>query len=154
VTLTLKRGTQGSAVLDRAVVAVRTGARSTIVLGQESSSILAGEPYVAQGATASHARVFTVFEGLAVGIEPRSTSAGELTLTLDAHARSAHGQPREFDPGTMSVPIFHQQDADLLDVQRTVTFAKSDNGPRRIVLGNAGSSADALTLEVEVVDLR
>jgi hypothetical protein len=154
VKLTLRRGPRPEAVLARAAFAVRAGARSTIVLGQESTALRTTDGQVAQGAAVVFPRPSISFEGLAVGIEPRVTTTGDLLLALDAHARAAHGPAREFDPGTASAPILHEQDADLLDVEHSVTFAKSNSSPRRIVLGNAGSSSEALTLEVEVVDLR
>jgi hypothetical protein len=152
--LSLKRGARAEGALAHASFAVRTGARSTIVLGRESVAARSTEVRIAQGASVTFPRMAISFEGLAVGIEPRTTPAGDLLLDLDAHARAAHGPAREFDPGASSMPILRQQDADLLDVERTVTFAKASTGPKRVVLGNAGSSTEALTLEIEVVDLR
>jgi hypothetical protein len=141
-------------VLARGTFAVRTGARSTVVLGQEFVAARSTDGQIAQAAAITFPRMSISFEGLAVGIEPRATPSGDLLLDLDAHARAAHGPAREFDPGTSSMPILHQQDADLLDVERSVTFAKSSTGPRRVVLGNAGPGTEALTLEIELVDLR
>jgi hypothetical protein len=152
VTLTLRRGSQ-AAPLARAVACVRAGARSTILFGRESTFVHSSRSEVAQGAMAVAARLSASFEGLAVALDPRTTSSGGLFVAVDAHARVAHGPMRTFDAGT-GVPAVGQQDADLLNVKRYITFDEDDARPRRIVLGNSGSEPGALMLEIEIADAR
>lgn len=153
VRLTLRRNGGGAMPLARAVVAVRAGARSSIVLGQEITVLRSTESEVAQGASVVFPQVSATFEGLAVSIDPRTTGSGGLFVAVEAHGRAAHGPLRVFDAGT-SIPPLHQQDADVLDVERSLTFPESDATPRRIVLGNSGPRAGALTLEIEIADVR
>jgi hypothetical protein len=152
-TISLKRGSRASETVARAVLAVRPGARSTLVLGRETTENHMINTYIANGASASSTTSYQRFDGIAVSVEPRVTSKGDLDVLLIAHAAAPHGQARQFDFGVSSIAPVDQQDTDALDDVRTVTFAKSDKGPKRIVLGNNGTSEEALTLEVEITEL-
>ncbi|MDZ4773435.1 MAG: hypothetical protein SGI72_09915 [Planctomycetota bacterium] len=154
VTLTLRRGTRDGAVLARAVLPIRAGATSTVVAGRESVADLAGSAEVVQGAAAFDTIVGRIFDGMTVSITPTATLAGGWVFEFDAHARWSRTQPREFDSGGTNSPSVQLPDADLLDVVRSVSFAKNEAGPRKVTLGNAGASSEALTLDIEVVDLR
>ena len=154
VTMTLRRGTREGPPLARAVVPLRAGPASTVVLGRESAADLIAMAHVAQGASVTYTRVGRLFDGLCVAVAAFPTVGGGLTLDLDAHGRWSRVQPREHDAGGSTTPRLQLPDADLLDVRRSVVFARGDGSPRKVTLGNAGTSTEALTLEVEVVDLR
>lgn len=154
VTLTLRRGTRDAPVLARAVLPMRAGATSTAILGRESVADLSVAAQIAGSASATYTYVGRLFDGLVVSITPSPTLAGGLALALDVHARWARAQPRDYDAGGPTTPRIQLPDADLLDVARSITFAKADGGARKVTLGNAGTSGEALTLDIEVVDLR
>lgn len=154
VTLTLRRGTRDGAALARAVLPIRAGAASTVITGRESAADLSGSADIAQGAGAFDTLVGRLFDGMAVSITPTATIGGGWVFDFDAHARWSRTQPRDFDSGGVHSTKLQLPDADLLDVVRSVVFAKSEAGPRKFTLGNAGASSEALTLDVEVTELR
>lgn len=152
-TLSLRRGTRDTNTLARAVVPMRVGYPSTVVLGRESLLDSQANVEIAQGTASRQTVVSRMFDGLTVVIVPVATPAGDLTLELDAHARWSRGQPRAHDAGGLLPARVELPDADVLDLRRAVSIAKGAS-PRKAVLGNAGTSEEALTLEIEVVDLR
>jgi hypothetical protein len=154
VTLTLRRGTREPAALARAVVPLRVGVPSVVVVGRESVADLVASPEVATGSSGIDTEIGRLFDGIAVSVALGAGAGGTLTLVVDAHARWSRVAPRDFESGGAISARLQLPDADMLDVRRTVVLAKADGGPRKVTLGNAGTSAEALTLDVEVVDLR
>lgn len=153
-TLTMRRGTRDLSVLCRAVLPLRIGVRSSLVLGREAVVDIALPAEVAQGATAQDPSVKSLFDGIVLSMLPEATAGGGLLLEVDAHGRWSRSQPREYQSGGAMNARVQLPDADELDVGRSVVFPKSDGTPRKLTLGNAGTSDEALTLEIEVVDLR
>ena len=150
---TLRKGTRDATVLARGLLPVRAAASSTLVLGKESLATSRTGLEIADSASAPTPVVSRLFDGMVVEVSPDATAGGGLSLKVDAHARWSREAPRTFDAGTTMFPKLQLQDSDVLDSSRTLVFAKSETGARRIVLGNAGTANDALTLEIEIVDL-
>jgi hypothetical protein len=154
VTLTLRRGSRDTATLARAAIPLRAGATSTVVLCRESAADLSVQCDVAQGLVAMDTTVGRLFDGMTVAITPTMMFGGGLALGLDAHGRWSRSLPHEHEAGGPLGARVQLPDADLLDVERSVTFAKGDGSTRKVTIGNSGTSTEALTLDVEVVDLR
>jgi hypothetical protein len=152
--LTLRRGTSPEGVLARCMIPIRAGARSAVLFGKEHLELRDLDVEVAQSAAVADGVVRNAFDGLHVQARPRTTNSGALALELDVHGVAQRGNARDFDFGTPWLAPVDQHDADRLDVQQTITFPRGESGPRRVVLGNTGSSNEALALDVEVTDLR
>ena len=78
--------------------------------------------------------------------------SGALTLDISAWGRVARGGPRDFASGTDVIPAVRETPADQLLLDERLHFDRGD-GPRKIVLGERSNSTEALTLEVEMVEL-
>lgn len=150
---TLRKGTRDATVLARGLLPVRAAASSTLVLGKESLATSRTGVEIADSASAPTPILSRLFDGMVVEVSPDSTTSGGLSLKVVAHARWSREVPRTFDAGTAMLPKLQLQDSDVLDGTRTAVFAKSETGAKRIVLGNSGTANDALTLEIEIVEL-
>jgi len=154
VRFALRKGLRDTTVLARGLVPIRADECSTLVLGKESLATTSAAVEVAESSSAPIANVARLFDGVVVQLSPHAMSNGGLTVVVDAHARWSRAALRSFDAGTATLPKLQMQDSDVLDVTRTLVFAKSEAAARRVVLGNMGNADDALTLELEIVDVR
>lgn len=151
--VTLRRGTRDASVLSRASLPLRVGATSTLTIGKEQLLLSGLESEIAQGSASRSMSPYRSFDGFVVSITPRGVAQGAVLIDVEGHARWSRELARVFDTGDETMPKLQMQDSDLLDDTGTGVFGKADKGPRRFRLGNQGTTDDALTLEVELVDL-
>ncbi|MBL8860079.1 MAG: hypothetical protein JNL28_16335 [Planctomycetes bacterium] len=153
-TIALRRSARDGPTLSRAIVPIRAGAASTVILGREALFTAAIDIEVACGAVVPSTSIARLFDGLVVTLEPRGTVDGGLTVMIDTHCAWSRTQPRDLELGGKLPTRVQLMDVDVLDAQRTVTFSASDTAPRRVTLGSAGSGVEALSLEIELSDVR
>lgn len=151
--LTLRRGSREGPVLARASVPLRIGSESAVVVGKEQMLVDQVEAEVAEASSAHTARASRSFDGLVCRLSATDAPAGGVRIDVDAHARWSREAPRVFDPGSDGMPKLQLQDSDACDDAQTITFAKGEKGPRRVRLGNQGSTDDALTIDIEVSEI-
>ncbi|MFO1010469.1 MAG: hypothetical protein U1F29_10445 [Planctomycetota bacterium] len=152
VGLVLRRGGDAGTVLARATLPARAGQSGVLHLGVEESRLFDADVEVAQSASASDPVVELAFDGLTVEVTPTPGLAGDLRLDLSARAHVQRGSPREFQTGAAAVGILTQTDHDEFVLEERLLFSK--DGPRSVRLGDVGNRPDALSLEVELTELR
>jgi len=150
VTLHLRRAGTEPVSVARAVVPLRLGETSAVVLGAESHRLIDYDVEVAQNASVSDPVVVDSFDGAVFQVSAQVGLRGEVLVQLQGLGRVQRTAWTEFDARSPVGGPVSQASFDFVQWRERLSFAK--DGAKLAVLGDSGGRG--LVLEVEALELR